>query len=358
HRPRRAAISAFGISGTNAHVILEEAQEQDANPGGTAAPGPVPADTAAAGLPVPWLLSARGPQALRDQARRLRAHVTTHPESSLADIGLSLATTRTAFEHRAAVIGTDRSTLLDGLAALAHGRRSPVVARGSATEPGRTAFMFTGQGSQRPGMGRELHTAYPVFAAAFDEICAHFTPHLPHPLRDVVLGTDPALPNDLVHETTYTQPALFAVEVALARLLLHWGVVPDLLIGHSVGELAAAHVAGVWSLPDATALVAARARLMGSARADGAMVAIEACLDEVTAVLTESAGQASIAAANGPRATVISGDRSATDQVANHFRAAGRRVRRLRVSHAFHSPHMDGILDRFHKIASTIDYQA
>ncbi|MCK9900266.1 acyltransferase domain-containing protein, partial [Frankia sp. Cpl3] len=352
-RPRRAAISSFGISGTNAHVILEEADGQDANPVGAPAPAP---DRAGPAAPVPWVISARSPQALRDQARRLRAHVTAHPELSVADVGLSLATTRTAFEHRAAVTGTDRAVLLDGLGALAHGRRAPALVRGSTTEPGRTAFLFTGQGSQRPGMGRELYTAYQVFADALDEICGHFAPHLAHPLRDVVLGTGGDVPADLLHETTYTQPALFAVEVALSRLLRHWGVVPDLLIGHSVGELAAAHVAGVWSLPDAAALVAARGRLMSSARSGGAMVAIEATPEEITAALAGHEEQVSIAAVNGPRATVVSGDRSATDQVTDHFRDAGRRIRRLRVSHAFHSPHMDDILTHFRDIAATVDY--
>ncbi|MFE2756741.1 beta-ketoacyl synthase N-terminal-like domain-containing protein, partial [Actinosynnema sp. NPDC059335] len=342
-RPRRAGVSSFGISGTNAHVILEQAPEQ--------APDPRTGD--APGTPVPWVLHARSGTALRAQAARLRAHLDTSGADA-ADIGLALATTRTAFEHRAVVVGRDATDLRAGLDALAAGLDAPTVHRGSAADAGRTAFLFTGQGAQRVGMGRGLHAVHPVFAAAFDEVCAAFDGLLDVPLRDVVFaepGTDHA---DLLHRTSYTQPALFAVETALVRLLAHHGAVPDLLAGHSIGEVGAAHAAGVLSLPDAARLVAARGRLMQAAPAGGAMIAIEAEPDEVR----DSLDRLSIAAVNGRRSVVVSGDADEAERVAARWREAGRRVRRLTVSHAFHSPHMDGVLAEFRAVVAGLDLRA
>ena len=330
-RPRRAGISSFGISGTNAHLILEQAPET----------APLPAESGPAAGMAPWVLSARTEPALRAQAARLRAH-----PAAPADIGLALATTRTAFEHRAVILGDHRA----GLDALATGVDVPTLHRGSAVDAGRTAFLFTGQGAQRAGMGRELHAAHPVFAAALDEVCAAFDGLLDRPLRDVLFAAE----DDDLHLTSYTQPALFAVETALFRLLEHHGVVPDLLAGHSIGEIAAAHAASVLSLPDAARLVAARGRLMRAAPTGGAMVAIEADPDEVRESLTDGL---SLAAVNGPRSVVVSGEETEAERVAARWREAGRRVRRLTVSHAFHSPHMDGVLDDFRKVAASLDFR-
>ncbi|MFG2050638.1 SDR family NAD(P)-dependent oxidoreductase [Micromonospora sp. NPDC048935] len=330
--PRRAAVSSFGISGTNAHVVLEEA------------PRETPAETAAEPRGrVPWVLSAPTEDGLRAQARRLRDAVT--PDARCSDIGLSLATTRASFARRAVVLGTDLAEHLTGLDAIIDGDVAPHVLRGPAAAPGRTAFLFTGQGAQRVGMGRDLYDAYPVFAEALDAVCDAFRPHLDRPLRDVIFGEGP------LHETRWTQPALFAVETALYRLAAHHGVVPDVLAGHSIGELTAAHVSGVLALPDATALVAARGRLMQAARPDGAMIAIEAAEDEIT--LPDGV---SLAAINGPRAVVVAGDEDVATRVAQRWRERGRRTRRLTVSHAFHSPHMDGILDEFREVARALTF--
>ncbi|HWO67194.1 MAG TPA: type I polyketide synthase [Umezawaea sp.] len=334
-RPRRAGISSFGISGTNAHLILEQAP--DARPtGARTGHGP--------GVPAPWVLSARTETALRGQAVRLLAHLDTADPD---DVGLALATTRSAFEHRAVILGG--ANLRAGLNALATGAPAPNLRRGSAVDAGRTAFLFTGQGAQRAGMGRDLHAAHPVFAAAFDEVCAAFDGLLDEPLRDVVFAED----DPRLHLTAYTQPALFALETALFRLLDHHGVVPVLLAGHSIGEIGAAHAAGALSLPDAARLVAARGRLMGAAPEGGAMIAIEAEPDEVRDSLTSGV---SIAAVNGPRSAVVSGDADEAERVAARWRAAGRRVRRLTVSHAFHSPHMDGVLEEFRAVAEGLDF--
>ncbi|WP_396276667.1 type I polyketide synthase [Kitasatospora xanthocidica] len=337
-RPRRAGVSSFGVSGTNAHVILEQApEEQPADE--------VPAEAAPTPGALPFLLSAKTDQALRDQARRLRDHLDT--EAASADLGLSLAVSRTQFAHRAALVAADPDGLRAGLEALAAGEAAPELVRGTAS-PGRTAFLFTGQGAQRVGMGSELYAAYPVFAAAFDEVCAELDRHLERPLREVIAeGGEP------LDRTGWTQPALFAVEVALYRLVESWGVRPDFLAGHSVGELAAAHAAGVLSLADAATLVAARGRLMERLPAGGAMVAVAAAEAEVLPLL---GGEVAVAAVNGPRATVLAGPEEAVLRIAGELADAGHRTRRLRVSHAFHSPLMDPMLAEFRGVAAALTY--
>ncbi|MGW2643182.1 type I polyketide synthase [Streptomyces sp. NPDC001348] len=330
-RTRRAGVSSFGISGTNAHVIVEEAPAEE------------PAEASEPlGLPVvPWIVSGATEDAVRAQAGRLRELAARHPEVDLADVGFSLVTRRSAFAHRAGVVAGGREGLLAGLDAVAGGAALPVSGRGPL------AFLFTGQGSQRAGMGRELYAGFPVFAAALDEVCAALDTHLERPLRDVMFG------GEGLDETGYTQPALFALEVALFRLLEAWGVRPDVLAGHSIGELAAAHVAGLWSLEDAARLVAARGRLMQQLPAGGAMAAVQATEDEVLPVLPEGTG---IAAVNGPSAIVVSGPEAGVDEVVAYFSGAGRKAKKLAVSHAFHSPLMEPVLAEFERIAAQLNY--
>ncbi|QIB42099.1 SDR family NAD(P)-dependent oxidoreductase [Streptomyces aureoverticillatus] len=358
-RPRRAAISSFAISGTNAHTVIEQAPEAE-EPGpadpqegpGAEAPGTVAASV------VPWLVSGKGEAALRAQAERLHTRLTAQGSSRdddpavapVADVGYSLAVSRSAFEHRAVVIGEDRESLLRGLRAVAQGEIAPGVVRAQAVKGRRTAFLFTGQGAQRLGMGRELYEAFPVFARALDEVCAHLDVLLDRPLKDVMFAAEGGADAELLDRTAFTQPALFAIEVALFRLLEHWGVVPDVLIGHSVGEIAAAHVAGVFSLQDACTLIAARGRLMQALPEGGAMVAVQASEEEIAESLVGREAEVSIAAVNGPTAVVIAGDEAAVLEIAGQWAEQGRKTRRLRVSHAFHSPRMDAMLDDFRKV--------
>ncbi|WP_190087097.1 acyltransferase domain-containing protein, partial [Streptomyces longisporoflavus] len=294
-RPARAAVSSFGISGTNAHVILEEAKSVPREAAAPKAGAPEP-DTAAAvrageadtpPVPLPWALSARSADGLRAQARRL-LDLAARPGLSPADIGYSLATTRSTFEHRAVVLGRSTADLvqrLETLAAGTAGTSHPEVITGHAPGPVSTAFVFSGQGAQRLGMGRELAAAIPEFASALDEVCKHLDQLLDRPLRDVMFAAESDIEGTadapLIDRTEYTQPALFAIEVALFRLLEGWGVRPDYVAGHSIGEIAAAHVAGVMSLQDAAQLVVARGRLMGAARNDGAMVAVGAAEQDI-----------------------------------------------------------------------------
>ncbi|MGW3789511.1 SDR family NAD(P)-dependent oxidoreductase [Micromonospora chokoriensis] len=338
-RPRRAAVSSFGISGTNAHVILEQAAPAGEEPG---------ADAGEDGDgSVLWPISARTRPALRARARRLAAWLRERPATSAAGVGHALATARHPFSQRAVVSGRRMPELLDGLDRLADGIEPDTA---EVHHTGGTAFLFTGQGSQRPGMGRQLYAADPDFAAALDEVCAHFDPYLDLPLRRVLFAED----GDELHRTEYTQPALFALEVALYRLLERHGVRPDHLIGHSVGEIAAAHVSGLLTLPDSAALVAARARLMQALPPGGAMLSVQATEEEIRADLT-GAPAVDVAAVNAPDAIVVSGNRAQLEDLRTRWQAQGRKTRWLPVSHAFHSPLIEPMLDEFRRVVAGIE---
>ncbi|WP_425553660.1 SDR family NAD(P)-dependent oxidoreductase, partial [Dactylosporangium salmoneum] len=303
-RPRRAAVSSFGISGTNAHVILEQAPVWDA---------PVSVQV----LPVvPLLVSARTERALAAQVGRLEGVMP------VADVAWTLAKGRAALEHRAVIL--DGVTIKD------------------TVRSGRLGFVFGGQGAQRLGMGRELLEAFPVFAQAWSEVCAELDPSL----SEVVFGGD----EDRLANTFYAQCGIFAFEVAMFRLLESWGVRPDVVGGHSIGEIAAAHVAGILSLKDACALVSARGRLMAALPPGGVMVAVAASEEVVAPLLV---GGVDLAAVNGPEAVVLSGSADAVDRVVAQL---GVRTRRLRVSHAFHSVLMEPMLPAFAEVVSKLTF--
>ncbi|MFI2287583.1 SDR family NAD(P)-dependent oxidoreductase [Streptomyces niveus] len=338
HGARRAAVSSFGISGTNAHLILEQVQE-------------VPVDEPASDrslTAVPWLLSARDMGALREQAAQLAVFTATRPELAPTDVALSLATTRAALDHRASVVAADREGLLAGLTALAESGHPPVTP--SEAVP-RIAWVFSGQGSQRPGMGMQLYERIPAFAKALDEVCAVLDPLLGRSVREAMF----AEPDDTALENTgLAQPALFAYQVALARLWESWGLAPDAVAGHSVGEFAAAHVAGALSLADAARVIVARGRLMAELPAGGGMTAVAASEEDIAADLPEGVA---VAAVNGPAATVLAGPLDLLDTVAEQLRARDIRTRRLRVSHAFHSPLVEPMLEEFGAVLADVTWQ-
>lgn len=335
-RPRRAGVSSFGISGTNAHVILEQA--------------PVDAAATAPGEPaegvMPWVLSAASPRALGEQAVRLRSHLREN-EVTPQDIGYSLAATRATLDHRAVVLGVDRDELLSGIEALGRGDSTSGVVSGRAVS-GSTGFVFSGQGAQWAGMARQLR-AHPVFASTFDTVVAELNPLLGQPVS-LTEALDSA---ELIDRTVFAQAGLFAFEVALYRLLEAWGLRPNSVAGHSIGEIAAAHIAGVLSLSDACALVAARGRLMQALPAGGAMVAVGAPESEVAPLLTEGV---SIAAVNSPSSVVIAGVDTAVEAVAQVCAEKGWRTHRLRVSHAFHSVLMEPMLAEFASVVEGLSF--
>ncbi|MEV7030926.1 type I polyketide synthase [Streptomyces sp. NPDC093272] len=342
-RPRRAAVSSFGVSGTNAHIVVEQAPAE--------APARPPARTP---LPLPVVLSARTEAAVRAQAARLLTHLGDHPDTEPAALAHALLTTRAAHAHRAAVLAGPHPAL----AALAAGTPDADVVTGFAADAGKLAFLFPGQGSQRLASGRALAAEFPACAEAFDAVCAELDRHLPRPLREVLFAAEGSPEAALLDRTDFTQAALFAVEVALVRLTESWGLRPDLVAGHSVGEIVAAHVAGALALPDAATLVTARGRLMAAATAGGAMAAVEATEAELAPLLAEYTGRVRLAAVNGPRAVVVSGDADAVDEIGAHWRERGRRTRKLRVTMAPHSPHVDGILAEFREIVTGIPFNA
>src|ERR1700742_2539176 len=343
--PRRAGVSSFGISGTNAHVILEEAPADETE---SASGATVSGERDRIGLSaLPWVISPRPAEALPARASRLLTHVQADERLNPADVGWSLAR-RSVFEHRAVAVGADRQQLVAGLTGIARGEAATGVVMGRASSVGKTVMVFPGQGSQAIGMGRELYDQLPLFAHAFDAVAEELDRHLRLPLRQVVWGDD----QDLLDSTEFAQPALFAVEAALFTLLRSWGLSPDFVMGHSGGELSRAYLAGALKLTDAAMLVAARGRLMQGLPAGGAMVSVGASEREVAPSLREGGA---IAAINGPESVVISGAQPAVSAIAQRFAEQGRRIRPLAVSHAFHSPLMEPMLEEFARIAARVE---
>ncbi len=351
-RPRRAGVSSFGVSGTNAHVILEEAPQEEAEQD-TAGAAPAGA--------VPLVVSARSTGALAGQAGRLASYLESAAgEVSLAGVAGALLSGRALLGERAVVVAGSDQEALAGLRALERGEKAPGVVCGSAAgsgAPGKAVWVFPGQGSQRVGMGQELYDRYPVFAKALDEACEQLDARLAgwvdHPVRDVVLGKVPGSA-ELLNQTVFTQAGLFAVESALFRLVESWGVRPDVVIGHSVGEITAAHAAGALSLQDAARLVAARGRLMQALPPGGAMVAVGAGEAEVAGLLGQGV---EIAAVNGPTSVVLSGEEEVVLAAAARLKERGHKTKRLAVSHAFHSLRMEPMLAAFAAELSGIEWQ-
>ncbi|GCE00989.1 type I polyketide synthase [Embleya hyalina] len=342
-RVRRAGVSSFGISGTNAHVVLEEAPP-------IADVSDAVADSGLGGRHT-WVVSARSEAAVREQAARLRDWVADRPDLDPAQVARSLVCDRALFGHRAVVSGTDLAELGEGLSAVAAGAEGAVVGA-VGRGPGKTAVLCTGQGVRTLGIGRELHAAFPVFAAALDEVCAAFDGVVPFSVRDVVLGAEGMSEAD-ARDTGVAQPALFAFEVALYRLWTSWGRTPDFVVGHSLGEIVAAHVAGVFSLADAVVFVAARARLMGALPGGGAMLAVGAGEAEVAA---SCPAEVTIAAVNGPASVVVSGPAEAVAALEPDCVVRGWRISRLPVSHAFHSALMEPMLAELRDVLDGLTY--
>ncbi|MFH8349886.1 beta-ketoacyl synthase N-terminal-like domain-containing protein [Streptomyces sp. NPDC018045] len=361
-RTRRAGVSSFGLTGTNAHVILEEAPDgaaegapagnpEDARRATGTARAPEPSDDTAA----PWVLSARSRAALRAQARRLAEHVAADPALRAPDIAHALATTRALHQHRVVISAPGRAQLASAAEEFGRGERAAAVTSHDCA-PGGVAFVFSGQGSQRNGMGREAAEAFPAFGRALREVCAALDPLLPRPLTSVMWAAPDSEEAALLDDTTYTQPALFAVQVALYRLFETWGVLPGHLVAHSVGEISAAHVTGVLGLEDACTLVTARSRLMGALPPGGAMMAVRITETEVTPYLADLPDTVSIAAVNSPHSLVLSGAEAPLVALTDRLAAAGHKTRRLMVSIASHSPLMDPLLEEFREVARTLSY--
>ncbi|WP_299556586.1 type I polyketide synthase [uncultured Mycolicibacterium sp.] len=343
-RPRIAGVSSFGFAGTNAHVVLEEA------PPLRARPEPAPAEPRPRALLLP--ISARTPEALTALAGRYRRWLAEHPDAGLAEVCATAGVARSHFEHRAALVVDSTAAALDALDALAEDRPAPGLLRGVSHDTPKTAWLFTGQGSQYPGMARELFDTEPVFAETVRRCAEAADEILEHPLLEVIFGTDP----DLLRDTTYAQPALFAVEMGLARLWQSWGIQPDVVLGHSVGQYAAACVAGVLDLADGARLIAERGRLFGSLPTGGRMVAVFGDPHHVETLAAEYPTVA-VAAYNGAN-TVLSGPADELADAVNRFSEEGIRCTWLETSHAFHSALLDPALDEFEQAASRYEYKA
>ncbi len=341
---RIAGVSSFGFSGTNAHVVLEEA------------PPPVAARADATDRQQVFVLSAKDETALAAMARRYAAALAGQPTEQLAAACFTAAVGRAPQPQRAVVLARSMPELCERLTALAEGRsvEGLTTARLNRRDPARIAFLFTGQGAQYLGMAKALYEREPVFRQALDACAAELRAPLERPLLDVIFGVE-GVPS-VLDETAYTQPALFAVEYALAQMWRAWGVVPDVVMGHSVGELVAACIAGVMPLNHALALIAERGRLMQSLPAGGAMAAVFAAEAVVAQAIAPVAARVAIAALNGAQQTVISGVKADVDALCASFVASGVRCQKLPVSHAFHSPLVDPILDAFERAATAVPF--
>ncbi|MCO6007011.1 thioester reductase domain-containing protein [Actinoallomurus purpureus] len=326
-RPRRAAVSSFGVSGTNAHVIVEQAPPEDETERSAERTVPV----------VPWPLSARGKAALRAQAASLLSFVDAEAELSPLDVGYSLVTTRAAWADRAVVVGTDRDGLRAGLAGLAAGEPAETVVTGTADVEGKVVFVFPGQGAQWVGMAAELLETAPVFAERMQECATALAPFVDWDLF-VVLHDEEAL-----RRVDVVQPVCWAVMVALAQLWRAYGVVPSAVVGHSQGEIAAACVAGALSLDDAARVVALRSRAIRALAGTGGMASVRASAERVAELVGDRVGQVRIAAFNGPSATAVSGEPDAVEEVVRRAEAAGLRARLIAVDYASHSPQVERI---------------
>ena len=344
-RPRRAGISSFGISGSNVHLIIEEPPGQPDAPEPTAERPPV----------LPWALSAKTPEALAEAAGRLAAHVEAKQPDSL-DVAHTLLNARAQLEHRAVVVGADVAELLEGLDALAQGNASPRLTQGRKAS-GPLAFLLTGQGAQRPEMGKGLYEAFPLYAEAFDQACAALEAE-GVAVKEAVFAKQGSEASEVLNRTDLTQASLFALQVALHRLLASFGLKPDYLLGHSIGEISAAHLAGVLSLEDAAKLVAARGRLMAALPGGGAMASIRASELEVVESLASHEGRLAIAAVNAPTAISVSGEEDALAEWEAEMQESGKEPRRLVVSHAFHSHRMEPMLEEFEAVAAGLSFKA
>ncbi|MFE7119766.1 type I polyketide synthase, partial [Streptomyces sp. NPDC057654] len=340
-RPRRAGVSAFGVSGTNAHVVLEQAQRVEP---AQQAPEPAAADTADVTAPLPsnlsWVLSARSEEALRDQARRLLSHLAAATPTPPHGIGRALATTRAALKHRAVVVGTDLDALTAGVRALADGTPTPHLVQADVETSGRTVFVFPGQGSQWVGMAAQLLAAEPVFADRVAECGRALAPFVDWSLEDVLRARVGA---PSLGRVDVVQPALFAVMVSLAAVWRSYGVEPGAVVGHSQGEIAAACVAGALSLDDAARVVALRSKALRALSGRGGMVSVALPAAEVGEWLSDWGGALSVAAVNGPASTVVSGDARALDELLEQADAREVRARRVPVDYASHSAHVEDI---------------
>ena len=341
--PRRAGVSSFGASGTNAHVILEEA--------------PARADTSSDSRRPFHLfcVSAKSEAALTELARRHEKYLSNNPSASVGDVCFTANAGRSHFAHRLAIVATSSLQLRDKLAAFLAGHEAPEVVRGEAigNQPPKIAFLFTGQGSQYVGMGRQLYETSPVFRAALDRCAELLRSHSDKSLLSLLYPREAA--DSTLDETAYTQPALFALEYALAELWKSWGIQPSAVLGHSVGEYVAACVAGVFSLKDGLNLIAERGRLMQALPRNGAMAVVFAGEAEVAKVVAARAHEVSIAAINGPENVVVSGSRDGVQAVLDMLESQGIRNTPLKVSHAFHSPLMEPMLETFERAAAAID---
>ncbi|MFI6339610.1 type I polyketide synthase [Streptomyces sp. NPDC050535] len=333
--PRRAGVSSFGVSGTNAHVILEEEPPERADESG---PGP-----AVAGGLVPWVVSGRTAKALEGQARKLRDFIAADPGADIADVGWSLVSGRSGFEHRAVALGRDRDELLSGLASLGDGAESAGVVRGPAGDLGGIVFMFPGQGSQWVGMGRQLYEAFPAFADSLDECATALAEWVDWSLLDVVRGV-PGAPS--LDRVDVVQPTLFSVMVATAALWRSWGVEPAAVVGHSQGEIAAAYVCGALSLRDAAKIVALRSKALVALIGHGGMASVAESVDLVESRLAPWNDRVSVAVVNGPRSVVVSGEPDALDEFVEKMKAEGAQARRISVDYASHSHQVTGVRDQ------------